>query len=528
MRITIYCLLMLFGAGLCAHSQNSVVYTFSEFAQREKISVQPEYQSLLQSGLNQFRRSDYEGAGESFARACMAARYHPLPHFYLTASLFALQDYSAAGEILQRTVNLYPSWHSFTVDFTSFYAPDFEYFHKLTAFEKWLFASTRSTHCYFLFAFLCQFSGAGQKAEMAYKLLLTKDPSYLEVQPFLEMLTGKKESVFVPEQQKLIEQAKKHLQNENYQDAVDSWGAIYIYYPHHPEVLYALAHSLCAAGYFSHGVEILRKALNLAPDYFVSPFNSKDLFGPSRNFDKMLHEVEKHLQQQPDSHELLFLLSHFYLIINEKSKARVALEYLKKSHPHDTEIAFLWDRLAKEPPPALVPKSTPPPPSPKTPPQKLQEDVPTPMPTNKSKEKGKAAFKAEKYKEAARYFAQAIAKAPQDLENQWLLALATFATGQYQFTCNILKKVLQLSSQKREAAVWPQYYRAPELYAKHFKNLAEWVKDHPEDYEALFVYGYLLFTAGHAKQALAVFEHLRKHWKKDANVLFFYHVLKVK
>ena len=307
-------------------SQQTVDAIFDNCAVRQGIPTGNNYHLLMEKGVQGFRKGQYRLAADFFAQAALVSPRHPKAIFYLSCSLFAADAYIPAGQIMRRLGAIFDDWTTLPLHFPSFFAGEQKFSTRLARFEKWLLQEPRSLDSHFLHGILCQFSGETTKAELTYRMILKREPLYVEVYPLLAMLLGAEVSSAYPTLAELQHTGVACLREGKFVQAVQVWSSAAVYYPRQQESLYFLSYSLIAAGDYSQAVTALRLAIAQAASLFSKQINKGALGGDRMQW---LPQLEEKLRQDTSRSEILLLLGYCYSIIGETRKARMAFEHLQ-------------------------------------------------------------------------------------------------------------------------------------------------------------------------------------------------------
>ena len=320
-------------------AQSAVVDAFNQFARTNNIVVNQEYQKLWQQGSDCFAQGQYPQAAQYLGQAALASPDHPLPQLYFALALFGCEQYALAGQVMRRTLNLYHDWKNLPLNFPKQFPAGDDFLKRLTAFESWLFQEPRATDAYLLFGVLSQFSGELRKAELAYRLLLQKEPLCREALPFLEMIIGKEIDTAIPPFAQLKGDGEKTIEEKQYAKAINIWLVACAEYPEEPESLYALTYSLAAVGYFEQAAVLLQTAITSRPDILVAQVHQQAKWLQKES--AWLTTLEEYFQVNPKRAELLFLLSYGYVVLGETRKARLAWKLLLQNDPGNIAVQSL-------------------------------------------------------------------------------------------------------------------------------------------------------------------------------------------
>lgn len=487
-------------------AQDSAIDAISRFAQRQGISGGEDCERQIRQGLESFTRQDFAKAVEYFGQASLTSPRHPLPGLYLASSLFALKHYLLAGKVMRRTVALYPDWPNLPLNFRKLF-PDREKFSaELAQFENWAFQESRPADVYFLLGFLHQFSGQEKKAEVAYRVAISRNALCREAYEFLSMLLGKPMSTYGD----LRARGNELIREKQYLTAVDTWGTACVEYPGEAEPWYALSYCLAAAQLFAQSAQALKMAIRKGPEKLPEQMKAQ---GPWMQADlAWLTALEQQCEKQVDAGETLFLLSYFYMVAGEKKKAKIAWEHAGKKHPELQEFQELGKALKIAPDPGK--KETgeeakkPDPPGPEIESEEERQRV----------SEGKNLFREQKYPNAAQVLSQVVVNYPKNAEAQWLLGLTTFATGQYSYSCKFFKALFG----QEPLPQWDKYYADSRHLNEQLEQLTEWVQKHPDDDSALLVLGVILLGCGRGDQAQSVFSTLKNRLGGDPQAEYGY------
>jgi tetratricopeptide (TPR) repeat protein len=218
--------------------------------------------------------------------------------------------------------------------------------------------------------------------------------------------------------------------------------------------------------------------------------------------------LEEYFQAQKRG-DILFLLCYFYTVMGEKKKAQIALKHLRTLETDSTEVKELIKALEKAfseahsdsetSKPSVLPKA-------KSGEEKLKAE--------EALDEGKKRFSESDYGKALTLFAQAILENPKNMEPQWLLGLTNLALGAYPQGYKIFKELLL----KAEPLPWEKYYKSVKVFSEHLEKLRRFVRDHPQDNEALFVLGVLFLGIQKHQQALPIFITLKQRLPENPEI----------
>jgi tetratricopeptide (TPR) repeat protein len=331
------------------YGQDSVEECLSRFASERKLPSGEEYQKFWQQGLASFQKEEYSPAAEAFAQAALISPEHPLPSLYLAVSLFAMGEYTYSAQVMRRSVALYPDWKNLPVNFVKLFPVHQQFLQKLARFESWLFQETRPLDAYLLFGILCQFSGESRKAEVAYRMVLNKEPFCWEACYFLEMVLGKEVATGIPSYAALKAQGEKAIEEKQYLKSIDIWLTACAEYPKESEALYSLGYSLAASACFEQAAAAMRLGIRKRPDILPLQIQAQSRWLQKES--SWLASLEEYFQTQSKRSDILFLLGYLYAAIGEVKKAQIACKHLRQAEPNNLEIQELEKFLEKISPP---------------------------------------------------------------------------------------------------------------------------------------------------------------------------------
>ncbi|WP_372368310.1 tetratricopeptide repeat protein [Candidatus Uabimicrobium sp. HlEnr_7] len=495
------------------------------YAKKQNIT---DSQQDITAGENFFQSSNFSQATSKFAAAALKSPDHPVPFFYLSLCSFANKEYVLGGDLLRRSINLYPHWQQARFNFLAIFPDNFEFLRKRDEFERWLLTTNRPENTYLLFGFLCQFSENRKKAQTAYQLVLAKNHSHMEAQKLYEMVSGEKANSFYLSYEQIEQIGYSYLRQGQFVNAVEQWGTAFALYPENPQTLYNLTHSFAAVKKFPHAVKSLLKAFQLAPQAFDEQFSLEKQFGEVRYFEETVAKLEEQIQQKSEDLDLLFLWAYLSFLRGETKRVQIAIEHLRQQKYHPQQIDFLWEKFLQGP---KTPKET----SRKIDTEKKpRKRIEQPRRVKKSSKRdfslyrptlreGLELFYQEKYQKAAQFFTRQITS-NDGKEALWLLCMSSFAMKKYEGTYGLLKKTV--IDKKLTVLDWPQYYPRASTFKKHLKELADIVKQQPTNIKVLSIFGYILATTGHKQQAQIIFERLVQRVPDDEFANFILQLLR--
>lgn len=254
---------------------------------------------------------------------------------------------------MRRFAGMCRDWPNMPLHFPRLFGNQDDFGKRLNKFESWLFQENRPLDTYFLFALLCQFSGDMRKAEMAYRLVLQREPAYREAGRMLEMIVGKEITTAVPDWTRLRDEGEKLIADRQYAKALEIWLSALVEYPEEPTALYHMGYALAATGYWEQAAATMRVALRRHPQNMAEQMQVQSAW--LRKDSAWLTSLEEVLQQQPQNMELLFTLAYLYTALGEFKKAQIACQYLQQAEGDKAEMRELAKYLStasQAPPPA--------------------------------------------------------------------------------------------------------------------------------------------------------------------------------
>ena len=136
--------------------------------------------------------------------------------------------------------------------------------------------------------------------------------------------------------------------------------------------------------------------------------------------------------------------------------------------------------------------------------------------------RGEREFREGKYDAAAATFREALMTDPHPAV-KFALGHSLFATGDYAFATATLREGIQAypscTNAKMDAR---RFYGSIKDFEAHRTRLAAWITDHPDDRQARFLMGYLLYFSGDVEGARRAFEPLLKANQKDPEARSFW------
>lgn len=503
----------------------NIVDDLHRYAKKQNIT---DVEQQVIAGERLFRSGSYRQASREFAAAALESPDHPVPLFYLSLCSFADKEYVLGGDILRRTISLYPAWQAARFNLQAIFPDNFEFLRKRDDFERWLLQANRDENAYLLFGFLCQFSENRQKAQTAYQLVLAKNHSHMEAQKLYETVSGEKANSFYLSYEQIEQVGYSYLRQGKFVEAVEQWATAFALYPENPQSLYNLAHSFAATGKFTHASKSLLKAFQLAPQNFSEQFSTNKQFGEIRHFENTLAKLEEKIQQNPNDLNLLFLWSYLSFLGGDTQRVQIAIEHLRQQKYQPSQVEFLWEKFLQGP---QTPKKESNnnneiiPPVKKEQPRQPQQPQPVKKDFsqyNPALREGIKLFHEGKYQNAAQFFTRQITSS-QGQEALWLLSMTSFAMKKYEGTYGLLKQAVV--EKRLNILDWPQYYANNALFEDHLKALANTVRQQPTNTKALSILGYILATTGHQDQAKVIFERLIQRIPNDEFASFILQLL---
>ncbi|BBM83823.1 tetratricopeptide repeat protein [Candidatus Uabimicrobium amorphum] len=510
---------------LVATLQAQNIDDLHRYAKKQNIT---DVQQQIVAGERLFRSGDYSEASFEFASAALKSPNHPVPLFYLSLCSFANKEYVLGGDILRRTIGLYPHWQKTRFNLLAIFPDNFEFLRKRDDFERWLLQTNRDENAYLLFGFLCQFSENRKKAQTAYQLVLAKNHSHMEAQKLYEIVSGEKANSFYLSYEQIEQVGYSYLRQGKFVEAVEQWATAFALYPENPQSLYNLTHSFAATGKFAHASKSLLKAFQLAPKNFSKQFSINKQFGQRSHLEDTVAKLEEKIQQNPEDLNLLFLWSYLSFLRGDTQRVQIAIEHLRQQQYHPAQVEFLWEQFLEGPQTSkreVDDEITPPirreqprrQRQPKS--QRVKKDFSQYNPVLRE---GIELFHQGEYQQAAKFFTRQITSS-QGKEALWLLCMTSFAMKKYEGTYGLLKKTVV----EKELSLldWPQYYAKNTTFKNHLKALAETVRQQPTNTKALSILGYILATTGNQDQAKVIFERLIQRIPNDEFASFILQLL---
>lgn len=322
------------------HAENSVIEYFKHFIKKNAINEGANFKKLHSSGIEHFSQNRYRQAAKLFGRAGLQSPYHPVNNLYFAISLFGINEYALGGQIARKLL-IIKNWENIPLNINKILENQKEYQKMLTKFEKWLFRESRNLDCYFLFGFLCQFSGEPDKAELAYRMILKKNYLDYDSRVLLSLITGKSITL-TPSYPQLQQDIDILLSQKSNYLALAKCITAYTHYPHQKNIHYKLSYILSVVGYWKQASHILQIAIQKYPKLIKS---QKDFH---KKVDmSWLGKLEKYVQKNSGEKDILFLLGYYYSMLGEFNKTRLILKHLQK-HNYKKKVIIPFSKFVRK------------------------------------------------------------------------------------------------------------------------------------------------------------------------------------